>query len=210
MKLLHIEGSPRGRESVSTRLAEHFIARLGSGRGLEVDRLAVWEEALPPFDGAALAAKYARLGGRELTGEQSAAWSVIAALTERLARADAVLISTPMWNFGVPYRLKHWFDLVTQPGLTFTFQPDRGYAPILPPRPATVILASSGDYSAGPSWGRPDLASGYLSAALTFIGVSPPRTVHAGPTAGPEGPKQAAEAAARRRLDAIAADWGTA
>jgi len=25
-----------------------------------------------------------------------------------------VLISTPMWNFGIPYKLKQWFDLIVQ------------------------------------------------------------------------------------------------
>ena len=29
----------------------------------------------------------------------------------RFSLADRVLISTPMWNFSIPYKLKHWIDL---------------------------------------------------------------------------------------------------
>ena len=36
----------------------------------------------------------------------------------RLDLAERVLISTPMWNFGIPYKLKHWLDIINQPGLT--------------------------------------------------------------------------------------------
>ena len=44
-------------------------------------------------------------------------------MASRLAQADRVLISTPMWNFGIPYKLKQWFDLIVQPGITFRFDP---------------------------------------------------------------------------------------
>ena len=80
---------------------------------------------------------------------------VIEALVARLARAERVLISTPMWNFSIPYRLKHWIDLITQPALTFTFDPATGYAPLLTPRPTLVILASGGDYATGESRADP-------------------------------------------------------
>ncbi|TVS05393.1 MAG: hypothetical protein EA413_06875 [Cyanobium sp. PLM2.Bin73] len=32
-----------------------------------------------------------------------------------------------MWNFSIPYKLKHWIALVTQPGLSFGFDPATGY-----------------------------------------------------------------------------------
>ena len=144
----------------------------------------LWEECLPDLDGAALAAKYAILAGQELSEREHSAWQSIRQLVARLDQADALVISTPMWNFGIPYRLKHWFDLVTQPGLSFSFDPKSGYAPLLRDRPVAVILASAGDYSQGPSWGRPDLASPYLQAALAFIGLRNSTIVRVGPTSG--------------------------
>ena len=72
----------------------------------------------------------------------------------RFSLADRVLISTPMWNFGIPYKLKQWFDVVIQPGLTFRFDPSQGYSPLLKDRPTLVILASGSDYATGMNRGR--------------------------------------------------------
>ena len=35
-----------------------------------------------------------------------------------------------MWNFGIPYKLKQWIDVITQPGLAFRFDPAQGYLPL--------------------------------------------------------------------------------
>jgi len=208
MRLLHVEGSPRRDRSVSTGLAREVVER-AQAAGAEVDRLAVWEEALPEFDGPALTAKYVRLAGGDHDPARACAWAEIGGLVERVDAADALLISTPMWNFGIPYRLKHWIDLITQPGLSFTFDPTTGYAPLLRPRPVAVILASAGDYSTGPSWGRPDLASFYLEAALGFIGLASPHIVRVGPTAGDAAAREAAIADARRRLESLDLGFGS-
>lgn len=112
-----------------------------------------------------------------------------------------------MWNFGIPYKLKHWIDLITQPGLTFSFDPDRGYAPILPQRPTLVVVSSAGDYRNGPSYGRPDLASPYLRTALTFLGLGPVVVENIGPTAGSLDRVQSAHNDAIARLQISARDF---
>ena len=211
-RLLHVEASPRGEAALSTMLAAQFIQRFrGAEPGLNVDRLHIWEEQLPDLHGALLSAKYGVLSGRDLDSAEAAAWKMIAGLIERVRRADSILVSTPIWNFGIPYRLKHWIDLITQPGLSFAFDPQSGYRPLLLPRPVTVILTSSGDYSAGPSWGRPDLASGYLREAFRFIGIGEPEIVLAGPTAGEAARQRIAREDASEQLDArVAAHWKAA
>lgn len=204
-RMIHIEASPRRSRSVSMQLAARFVAELGRrDPSLSVDRLALWYEELPDFDGDALDAKYAVLAGEALTPRQERAWRIIGAFVARLDAADLVLVSTPMWNLGVPYRLKHFIDLVTQPGLSFSFDPGSGYRPLLRPRPAVAILASSGDYSSGESFGRPDLVTAYLRAAFGFIGLSGLEIVPVAPTAGPEAAQAAGRAAAERRLNDLA------
>lgn len=200
--LLYLKGSPR-ELSHSDAVAGAMLAALLAD-GWEIDRLDVWRADLPALDGAAIAAKYAVLAGEPHDKDQAAAWRTIAALVGRLDRADRVLISTPMWNFGIPYKLKHWLDLVTQPGLSFAFDPQTGYRPLLQDRPVTIVLASAGDYSHGPSWGQPDLASEYLQAALAFIGLTSVEIVRAGPTVGDNEVVQAAQDRAKTRLAAIA------
>jgi FMN-dependent NADH-azoreductase len=195
-RVLHIEASPRADRSWSSKAARDFLRRLKQRLPkAEVDRFNIWTEDLPSFDGAAIDAKYATLSKTPLTDAQEEAWKLIGHYVARLDAADAILISTPMWNLGVPYRLKHLFDLVTQPGLSFTFNPATGYAPLLRPRPTAVLMATSGDFTEGPSYGRPDLATPYLRTALAFIGLKDAEIVHVAPTIGQS---EAVEAGVRR------------
>ena len=57
--------------------------------------------------------------GARFTDSQRDAFAIAERIAVRFALADRVLISTPMWNFGIPYKLKQWIDVITQPGLTF-------------------------------------------------------------------------------------------
>lgn len=195
-RILHIEASPRADRSWSSKAAGNFLTQLKEHlTELEIDHFNIWTAILPSFDGAAIEAKYAKLSGTPLTDAQSRAWKLIGHYVARLDAADAILISTPMWNLGVPYRLKHLFDLVTQPGLSFSFNPATGYTPLLSARPTAVLMATSGDFTEGPSYGRPDLATPYLSTALAFIGLKDAAIVHVSPTIGQP---EAMEAGVRR------------
>jgi FMN-dependent NADH-azoreductase len=203
-KLFHLRASPR-RESASGAGADAFVARFEATHpGWDVDTLDLWRESLPDFDGAALEAKYTRMAGRAFNDPQRDAFAVIERMVVRLAVADRVLISTPMWNFGIPYKLKHYIDLIVQPGLTFSFDPERGYKGLLKSRPTLVILASGGDFMTGMNRGRTDMATPYLRDVLRFIGLDDQRFILIGPTVGAAAPTQAARDAARRKLDEIA------
>lgn len=51
-----------------------------------------------------------------------------------------------MWNFGIPYRLKQYIDILVQPGYTFSYSPEQGYTGLVN-KPAAVVYARGGDYS---------------------------------------------------------------
>jgi len=209
-RLLYVEASPRKSLSASIEGASIFMdALLRQHPGIAIDSLDLWAEQLPEFDGATISAKYARLAGREMDPAEARAWRQIAAMVERLRTANGVLIATPMWNFGIPYKLKHWIDLITQPGLTFSFHPETGYSPKLLPRPTLVILSSAGDYATGTSRGRPDLATPYLRAALSFIGLSDVSFLPVGPTIGPDHLVATARNHAHATLRSLAATFLT-
>jgi FMN-dependent NADH-azoreductase len=208
VRVLHIEASPRRQRSGSSLLAAEFLERVsGLNPVVEVDRLDVWAERLPEFDGAALEARYNRLAGRPWTAEQQDAWNSIEMLVQRVDRADAILVSTPMWNLGIPYRLKHLIDVVTQPGLSFRFELGVGFTPLLRNRPVAAIVTSSGDFSNGESYGRPDLAGVYLKAAFRFIGLDSMNVVRVEPTVGPSEAIEAGRAQARAQLAVVAASF---
>jgi FMN-dependent NADH-azoreductase len=66
------------------------------------------QKDLPPFDGFALNAKYAILNGQQHTEEEQAAWGKMVALADEFKSHDKYVLAIPMWNFSIPYRLKHY------------------------------------------------------------------------------------------------------
>ena len=206
-KLLHLACSPRA-DSESTAGARVFLDQFRRVRpDWDIDVMDLWRDHLPEFTGAILDAKYARLTGRAFTDAQRDGFAEAERIAIRLSLADRVLISTPMWNFSIPYKLKQWLDVIIQPGLTFRFDPAQGYLPLLKDRPTLVILASGSDFVTGMNRGRIDMATPYLREALRFIGISNVRFVPLGPTTGPAEPIRDARKSAYRRLLEIAAGF---
>ena len=204
-KLFHLNCSPRA-DSESSAGARAFLESFRQARpDWDIDVMNVWRDHLPEFQGYILEAKYARMSGRAFTDSQRDAFAVAERILVRFALADRVLISTPMWNFSIPYRLKQWFDVMVQPGLAFRFDPAQGYLPLLKDRPTIVILASGGNYITGMNRGWTDMATPYLREVLRFIGVKDVRFVPIGPTTGSAEPVRIARESAHRRLAEMAA-----
>ena len=171
-RLLHVEASPRRQRSASLQVASAFLE--GWRRRFPeaaVDVLNVWTTQLPPFDGDALDAKYAGLEGRERSPQQEEAWRQIGALAERFRQASVVLLSVPMWNFGIPYRLKHLIDVISQKDVLFTFD-ERGLNGLLRERKAVVV--DSRGVGLGPDFPREELdyQQRYMTAWLRMIGIT--------------------------------------
>ncbi len=172
-KLLHIIASPRGANSKSNALAATYVeAAKAKNPDLEVDVLDLFAEDLPAFDGDPAAAKMTFFGDGVMDASKQAAWDKVAEITNRFISADHYVMGVPMWNGGVPYRLKHYIDIITQPGMLFGFDPERGYFGLLENKKATVIT-SSGVWAPGADakYGT-DFHSNYLEWWLQTIGVS--------------------------------------
>src|SRR3954452_11187181 len=172
-RLLHLSASPRGARSESLALAGTFLETYRELHPWHtVDTYDLWDGTLPDFGPAAAAAKMAVFGGATPTGPEGEAWARAVATFERFDSYDRYLFSVPMWNAGIPYVLKQFIDVVSQPGMVFGFDPATGYTGLLTGKKAAVIYTSA-VYGPGrpPSFGD-DFQAPYLESWLRWTGIN--------------------------------------
>jgi FMN-dependent NADH-azoreductase len=205
-RLLYIETSPRKQRSASIEAAKTFIDEYERTHpGDVVETLDLWATHLPEFDGHVIDSKYVILHGLEHTDEQRKAWKGVEDVIEQFTKADKYLFSLPMWNFGIPYKLKHYIDVIVQPGYTFSFSPEEGYKGLVTGKPISVIYARGGAYGSGTGAESYDLQKAYLEHILGFIGFKDFQTLLVEPTlVSPEEHKKIVEES-REQAKAMAA-----
>lgn len=199
-RLLYIKASPRNERSHSIAVADAFVAAYKESHPEdEVVTVDLFEVELPAFDGFALQAKYTILNGENPSGDEKSAWRAVEQVIEEFKSADKYVIATPMWNFSIPYKLKHYIDVIVQPGYTFSYSPEEGYSGLVTGKPVFVAYARGGEYHAGSEAEDLDMQSKYLNLILGFIGFTDIRSLMVEPTlmGGPE-------VAAQKRTDTVA------
>src|SRR5258708_6783804 len=179
VKLLEIQSSPRGESSDSITLTKSFIEACKSDSdSIVVDTLNVWHESLPEFDHEAIGAKYKAVKHETMTEAESNVWKRIQSLIQRFQNADRIVLGTPMWNFGLPYKLKQLIDLVAQRNYLFAYD-GKQYGPLLNVERAIVVYTRGSRFLEGtpipPS--RFDHQATYLDFWLRLLGFPVLRTV---------------------------------
>ncbi|MGH3900592.1 MAG: FMN-dependent NADH-azoreductase [Pseudonocardiaceae bacterium] len=171
-KLLHVNASPRGPESHSLALATELVNAYRERRpDVALTTLNLFDDPLPPFGSVAAAAKMAAFSGQSLTAEQVEIWERARAVFDQFEGADAYVFNVPMWNAGVPYVLKQWIDIVTQPGWAFGFDPTEGYTGLVTGKKAAIVY-TSGVYTPGvPLEFGADFHSTFFNDWLRFVGI---------------------------------------
>jgi FMN-dependent NADH-azoreductase len=180
-KLLHIISSPRKTRSHSLEISLEFIKSYKKSHPEDdVEILDLWNFDLPDFDEKTINAKYKIIHGIEHDETEAAFWKGIKNIFDAFNSADKYLFSVPMWNFSIPYKLKHFIDLIVQPTLSFKFT-EKGYEGLVKNKPATIIYASGGDFSEQPAK-ELDFQKKYLEHMLNFIGFEDIRAISVAPT----------------------------
>src|ERR671929_428865 len=171
--LLHISASPRGAASESLAIAATFLdAYRATHPDDEILEWDLWDGTLPEFGPAAAAAKMAVFAGRDPEGDEARAWRAAIETFRRFDVADRYLFGVPMWNAGVPYILKQLIDVISQPGLVFGFDPERGYSGLLRGKKAAVVYTSAVYGPGRPSTFGADFQAPFFDDWLEWVGIT--------------------------------------
>lgn len=170
-KLFHIIATPRGPESRTLRVSRAFLETFAATHpGWVVDELNVFTEELPELTVKRLDGKYMLLAGKDLFGAARDAWEDIIAHIDRFKSADAYLLSTPMWNFNIPYRLKQYIDLIVQPRYLFRYTED-GVEGLVKDKKMVVAASRGGEYATGEGRAM-DFQEPYLRTIFGYVGIT--------------------------------------
>jgi FMN-dependent NADH-azoreductase len=203
-ELLYIEASPRKARSASIEVAGAFIDEVARVHpGCHVTTLNPWTMELPELSQDMLDAKYAGINGVPLTAAQQTAWDEVRRIAAPFHAADHIVLAMPLWNFGIPYKLKHLIDVVSHKDVLFRFDA-AGLSGMLQTRMATVVCARGLDYPLGADGSAHalDFQLPYVETWLRFIGVREVRSVVVEKTLmGPEVDAEARTEAKRRAAE---------
>jgi FMN-dependent NADH-azoreductase len=193
MKLLHIDASILGDNSVSRRVSDAVVARLRAAiPNLEVTYRDLTTAPLSHLSGANVASRSANMEHDQALQEELSLGSRV--LEEFLA-ADIVVIGAPMYNFTVPSQLKAWVDRILVAGKTFQYGPT-GAEGLAKGKRVILAISRGGFYGAGTPNAAAEHMETYLRTVFGFIGIPAPEIIVAeGIAVGPDQRQKAIEGA---------------
>lgn len=166
-KLLVVETSPRGDQSITRTMTRRFVARwLEAHQDGEVVERDLMETDLPFVTAPWLRAYFTPAD--QHSAEMKEALRLSDELVGEILVADHIVIATPVYNYNVPAALKAWVDHIVRKGLTLG--PDG--SGLVVGKKATVLLASGGVYTDGSPIRDRDIATQYLRLILGVIGIT--------------------------------------
>lgn len=155
--LLHIDASARktnnsmsAYNSISKSVAATFITKWQTLNN--EDSLIYRDVGVTPPDFISqdwIAAVFTPENAR--TDEQKTLLSLSDTLISELEQADIIVMSSSMYNYGMPAALKAWFDQVIRVHKTFSFDLARGDFPLEPIMSGKILIliTSSGEFGFG-------------------------------------------------------------
>lgn len=169
MRLLHIDTSILGQNSVSRQLSASLVEHL---RAAHPDSELIYHdlgaEPLEHLSEAHLAAARGQQpDSPALRRDLERGHRVL----EELCSADIIVIGAPMYNFSVSSQLKAWIDRICVPGTTFRYTPD-GPQGLLGSKRVFVASSRGGVYSSDSAAAALDHQETYLREVFGFLGIT--------------------------------------
>jgi FMN-dependent NADH-azoreductase len=163
--LLHIEVSPWAENSLSRTVSAQYVASWNAANpdGTVITR-DLDKTPVPHLDVESLSAGF--MAEADRSEPMAAKWGARMYLVEEISGADEILISTPLWNYGIPSVLKAYIDSIVIPGVF-----DEGTA-TLTGKKVTFVIAQGGSYADGSPKAGWDYASGFLRQFAGAMGAT--------------------------------------
>lgn len=204
MKLLHIDSSLLGQDSVSRTLSAEIVERQ---KALHPSIEVIYRDLAVDVAGhlslGHLAARNgASVEGQALLDDIAKGEAYIAELIE----ADIIVVGAPMYNFSVSSQLKVWIDRIVVAGRTFRYGPMGEVLTMLSPSKKIFIASTRGGaYQPGSPQAAFEHHESYLKVIFAFLGLNDVTVVQAeGLAFGPDARKAAVEKA-NGQISSIAA-----
>ena len=185
MKLLHIDSSVLGDNSVSRQLTAQTVAQWKARHpDAEVSYLDVAAQAPSHLNADSLGFRLP--AGSALTEVQQRENAISEALVTQFLAADVIVVGAPLYNFSIPSQLKAWIDRICQVGRTFKYT-DKGPQGLAGGKTVVVVSTRGGKYSTSDAGNAMEHQESYLKTVFGFLGITDVRIVRAeGLNMGPE------------------------
>ena len=172
MRLLHIVATPRGLASNTGRVSSALIEALHERYDdVHVRTLDLFAADLPAVAGSNIESKYKLMTGQPLDSDAVSSWKQIEKAIADFLDADAYLLTTPMWNFSIPYALKYYIDAIVQPGYLFRYDENGVPEGMVKNKKMICVTSRGGDYHEGPLKAY-DFVENYLRTIFGFVGLT--------------------------------------
>ena len=137
--VLVISSSIHGDSATSHALSHHFLANLGS-ESCHVVHRDFAKNPLPHLSEAEFSSW--SIPNEDKNDEERRLSELSDTIVEEVMKAELIVVSAPMYNFGIPSSLKAWIDRLARAGKTFNYT-ENGPKGLLGGR-KLVILATRG------------------------------------------------------------------
>lgn len=200
-KILHVECSPLGTNSITRTLGLELLTALKSKLATaEITVRDLAKSPLPHLDGVMIGAFYTP--AEKQTEEQKGLLKNSEDSIAELFAADIIIVEAPMWNFGIPSVLKAWIDHIARAGKTFKYT-ENGAVGLVPANKKVIIVSSRGGIYSEGAMAAMDHQEAYLKSVFGFLGLKDFDIVRAeGVSMGPEMAEKA-KTTAREHIETI-------
>ncbi len=163
-RFLRIDASASVNTSNSKKLGDELMGKLEALHPGAIVQQRDLNQGMSFIDESWVTANFTPVDQRSEEQQQRLALSD--ELIDEIRQADHIVLTTPMYNFGIPATLKTWIDLVCRAGVTFQYTAD-GPVGLIKGKRIDIIITTGGVPLQSPV----DFVSDYLKQVFRFIGI---------------------------------------